>query len=1261
MSNAGDDDLAELKALACDRLEELAEDVMGLPNPGSRRGRDWRWGSKGGQSLVVRGSRRGLFYAFDGDTGGSVLDMITFHDGRSFGDAVAWLRSWLGIGDADPLAATAEMQAARAKRRAAAEAQEAAELAGKLAFVRDLWRRADRDFSGTAGDIYLRETRRIPAPASGWPESVRFDRWRNALAFGVTDPAGELVAVQLVYVGDDGRKLGDAELRRRGLPSVKMSHGPRSAGVVRLPGDPAGPLLLAEGPETGLSAWAATGYETWVALGGVGTVDVPAGRRVIVCSDDDPRFSPGARKLRRALANWRRAGLDVVMTTPWERRRYDKADLNDALKAGGVEAVRARVLRGLLDAGASNPQPARLPVAEARRKVDRIVRDFFDRASAHVLAGEGSAPVLALPSDTGVGKSTSALQHAYRAIDAARAKGFRLRVLYSVPTVQLGDELAAKQHAAGRQAAVRRGREQPDPATGGKEKMCRNIPAVRDAMEAGASVEEAACRKRMPNGTVRCCPFYESCGYYRQDAEQRDADIVFIPHDLLTMPRPKALNGNAILVADENPLRPFMIGHEGDGIAIALDALAANDEILDRKNPLDALTATQELRDFRRKLLAAVRDASPGPLTRDLLIEADLTAANCRSAYALEWKRKIEPAMWPGMPADDRRLARLPGENNRMVHRFARMWRALEALLADGGPLASGWVEVGWCDTAIGPVKALRVKGRKQLGTGWTLPTLLLDATMQPELLQHVWPNIEAAPPVAVAVPPGVRIAQVDDRTFSLARLAQFADEDDGDEAERQTHGRRRPSSPEQAREWREEADRRRRALRDLHAWLVCKALSYGSAQVLIVAQLRVKEALLKLGNFPPNVVWTHHNGADGRDEWKRVRAEIIIGRTQPRPEAVERMAEALTGAAVARLAGWYPRVDAVREMRDGRLLPAEADRHPDPIAEAFRWRACEGGLIQLIGRTRWADRSEANPLDIFLLTDVPVPFPVDELISAADLRPSPHDLMIAAGGIAFENPTDAAAAYPELWPNREAAKSAMRERGRLGSDPYRGGNIGERPQPPLTRTVYQVGGPGRSPAVAWFAPALCRDPRAAVEAAVGPVVRWEVGAADLVGAPRPRVSRVPARSAPLPPPPAPPLPIVAPPAPGLPVIPVAPVPAHLLAMMARIEADPLNLGLPPDPDGDDDPPWPGAPVPPSTGPLPFDRPDRPRGGTPGTLTACAALALVAAGTLRPDPGAPIEASGADADRRPGPIRARAAAVPFPPPPHVRPPRTGPP
>jgi hypothetical protein len=74
-----------------------------------------------------------------------------------------------------------------------------------------------------------------------------------------------------------------------------------------------------------------------------------------------------------------------------------------------------------------------------------------------------------------------------------------------------------------------------------------------------------------------------------------------------------------------------------------------------------------------------------------------------------------------------------------------------------------------------------------------------------------------------------------------------------------------------------------------------------------------------------------------------------------------------------------------------------------------------------------------------------------------SDLTPTPVELMLSAGGIAFENPTDAAAAYPSLWANREAAKKALQRFSlsqSLGTNPYKYLLIRKCPQPRRERSL---------------------------------------------------------------------------------------------------------------------------------------------------------------------------------------------------------------
>ena len=97
---------------------------------------------------------------------------------------------------------------------------------------------------------------------------------------------------------------------------------------------------------------------------------------------------------------------------------------------------------------------------------------------------------------------------------------------------------------------------------------------------------------------------------------------------------------------------------------------------------------------------------------------------------------------------------------------------------------------------------------------------------------------------------------------------------------------------------------------------------------------------------------------------------------------------------------------------------------------------ACINELVQIIGRGRGVNRTAANPLNVLVVTDAALPVPLAGTLEAAELEPGVADHMLAAGGVVFENPADASAAYPFLWATRNAAKMAFK-REKLGSNPY--------------------------------------------------------------------------------------------------------------------------------------------------------------------------------------------------------------------------------
>ncbi len=329
---------AELVAALRGRIDDLSIALLGEPNRPLSGKRELRFGSKGAVRVWIAGPRRGGWADFSGDAKGDPLGLIKYARQCDFPAALAWARAWLGWPDDDGQPAPVPIQALPIHERAddAAEAERRADIA------RRFWQ-ASEPLAGTLAERYLVEVRTIP-PANPWPAPVHFHRGTRSLILAATTEDGTIRAVQMVRLTTSARVV----LREDG-GKLKISRGALAGVAVRLPGRRDSPLLLAEGPETGLSVWRATGWETWITLGSMARVVLPPDRPVIVCADDDllrhpdPRKVAAARALAKAVQQWREFGHVLTVATPNATRQQDKTDFNDLLRFAGIDAVRARL------------------------------------------------------------------------------------------------------------------------------------------------------------------------------------------------------------------------------------------------------------------------------------------------------------------------------------------------------------------------------------------------------------------------------------------------------------------------------------------------------------------------------------------------------------------------------------------------------------------------------------------------------------------------------------------------------------------------------------------------------------------------------------------------------------------------------------------------------------------------------------------------------------------------------------------------------
>ncbi len=532
--------ICDIKTLLRDRLEELAEDLLGPPNKETRRRQEWRWGTKGSVSLVVRdgsGKRRGAFWSHEAGEGGSPLDLIMHARGCNFVAAIQWAKHWLGEDQGGSAPRPADD--ATPSKRALKEQADREDEQKRIAYARQLWSEAIPP-AGTVAERYLVETRCIPAPPLGWPDSVRFHPSSQSLIVGLTTRTGDVRAVHRVHLTPDARKIDLEEQEQRNLPAIKFTNGVTEDAVVRLPAWTldAGldaPILLAEGPETALSAWASSGHETWISCGGFRKLQPEANRRYLVLRDDDRRFSPADNSLRKQRAAWLAETISVRVVTPWPIRRFDKSDLNDVLCVLGPHAVRARIEQALRVRGET---VVRQSVTAVRGQLKQSIEQFFTIAARWktppACAGMGAAspPVHAIKVDVGAGKSRESYCQVIAMLQRMRAAGDQRPIVFVVPTHKLADEQVrmfdeiVRNEGANLIARVWRGTKVVDPdhpdasdpsiSLDRKTKMCRNPEAVKDAQAAGTSMFKSACQRTLEDGERISCPAFALCGYQKQ-------------------------------------------------------------------------------------------------------------------------------------------------------------------------------------------------------------------------------------------------------------------------------------------------------------------------------------------------------------------------------------------------------------------------------------------------------------------------------------------------------------------------------------------------------------------------------------------------------------------------------------------------------------------------------------------------------------------------------------------------------------------------
>ena len=259
----------------------------------------------------------------------------------------------------------------------------------------------------------------------------------------------------------------------------------------------------------------------------------------------------------------------------------------------------------------------------------------------------------------------------------------------------------------------------------------------------------------------------------------------------------------------------------------------------------------------------------------------------------------------------------------------------------------------------------------------WTdIPTLLLDASAAPEIIQKVWRGVEVVPRTAIA-PLNVRVVAVVDRTYSNASLL----------------GGKKSNS-----------DKRHLSanlLGDLRKALSLISGVYGFGRVVVGTSMLVRRLLNTAWTLPSNLDWCHYGAIRGLDFAKNHVAAVSIGRMELPIHTVDGLVAALTYDD-EEVEEPFDKYGSGRD-EDGRLirLPMEMRRlpmrsgkdvkiptpiYPGKWARLIQAQYREEELLQLEGRLRPVYRAGPAPVWFAMSSVIPEGTIIDDVLTLSDM-----------------------------------------------------------------------------------------------------------------------------------------------------------------------------------------------------------------------------------------------------------------------------------
>jgi P4 family phage/plasmid primase-like protien len=371
--------------LLAQRMDDLARHLLGTPNKKLSTSNELRFGNKGSMSVNIGGAEPGVWFDHEAGKGGGALELIQHIQRCDLKAACAWADDWLGL---SPQPATfVQLNEQKAVPALAVEPNSSSvpsveppsaptEFAAKVANILV----QSGPATGTPAEAYLR-SRGI---ALDLPNSIGYRsdavRQYGALVGLATDEAGEVLAVQQIYITAEGQKAPVHPAKR----TNKAMEGWAERSAVRVPGR--APIILCEGIVTALSLAQATGQEAWACLGisNMAKAPLPKGVEVIVARDGDIPGSPADGQMQRTLATLKERGFIALLASPPEGQ-----DFNDVLLNHGEDAVRRAISEAVLPDAFGKTGVKQVYIGSDVELAQRVREDLTERLG-RVVHAEGA-------------------------------------------------------------------------------------------------------------------------------------------------------------------------------------------------------------------------------------------------------------------------------------------------------------------------------------------------------------------------------------------------------------------------------------------------------------------------------------------------------------------------------------------------------------------------------------------------------------------------------------------------------------------------------------------------------------------------------------------------------------------------------------------------------------------------------------------------------------------------------------------------------